>query len=69
VQGSALNTIGAYWLTDAQLALRVLGPFDLLTGVDNAFDRRVALLFDYPLPARTWRVGFRLHTLSTSSPR
>jgi hypothetical protein len=47
----------------------VLGPFDLLAAVDNAFDRRVALLFDYPLPARTWRVGFRLHTLSTSTLR
>ena len=69
VQGSPLNTIGAYWLTDAQLTLRVLGPFDLLASVDNAFDRRVALLFDYPLPARTWRVGFRLHTLSTSTLR
>jgi vitamin B12 transporter len=69
VQGSPLNTIGAYWLTDAQLTLRVLGPFDLQAGVDNAFDRRVALLFDYPLPARTWRVGFRLHTLSTSALR
>jgi outer membrane cobalamin receptor len=69
VQGSPLNTIGAYWLTDAQLTLRVLGPFDLLAAVDNAFDRRVALLFDYPLPARTWRVGFRLHTLSTSTLR
>jgi len=69
VQGSALNTIGAYWLTDAQLTVRVLSQCDLLAGVDNAFDRRVALLFDYPLPARTWRVGFRLHTLSTSSLR
>jgi outer membrane receptor protein involved in Fe transport len=69
VQGSALNTIGAYWLTDAQLTVRLLSQFDLQTGVDNAFDRRVALLFDYPLPARTWRVGFRLHTLSTSSLR
>jgi outer membrane cobalamin receptor len=69
VQGSALNTIGAYWLTDAQLTVRVLSQFDLQAGVDNAFDRRVALLFDYPLPARTWRVGFRLHTLSTSSLR
>jgi outer membrane cobalamin receptor len=69
VQGSALNTIGAYWLTDAQLTLRVLGPFDVLAGVENAFDRRAALLFDYPLPARTWRAGFRLHTLSTSTLR
>ncbi|HZS57871.1 MAG TPA: TonB-dependent receptor [Gemmatimonadaceae bacterium] len=69
VQGSALNAIGAYWLTDAQLTLRVLSQFDLLAGVDNAFDHHVALLFDYPLPARTWRVGFRLHTLTTAISR
>jgi outer membrane cobalamin receptor len=69
VQGSPLNSIGAYWLTDAQLTLRVLGELDLLGGVDNAFDHHVALLFDYPLPARTWRAGFRLHTLSVSGLR
>ncbi len=69
VQGSALNAIGSYWLTDAQLTLRVLSQFDLVAGVDNAFDHHVALLFDYPLPARTWRVGFRLHTLTNSTLR
>ena len=69
VQGSPLNTIGAYWLTDALMTVHVIGPVDVLAGVDNAFDRRVALLFDYPLPTRTWRVGFHLHTLSTSALR
>jgi vitamin B12 transporter len=69
VQGSALNSLGAYWLTDAQLTVHVLGELDVLGGVDNAFDHHVALLFDYPLPARTYRVGFRLHTLSVSGLR
>jgi vitamin B12 transporter len=69
VQGSSLNSLSPYWLTDAQLTVRVLGELDVLGGVDNAFDHHVALLFDYPLPTRTWRVGFRLHTLSVSGLR
>ncbi len=69
VEGSALNSIGAYWLTDAQLTLHVPGtpwPLDVLAGVDNAFDRHVALLFDYPLPPRTWVLGIKIRTPSHS---
>ena len=66
VQGSPLNSLNAYWITDMHATLRVVGgrfPLDALGGVDDVFDRRAALLIDYPYPGRTWTLGLRFATL------
>jgi outer membrane cobalamin receptor len=70
VQGSALNSLGAYWLTDLHATVRVVRgawPIDLLGGVDDLFDRRASLLVDYPYPGRTWMVGLRIHRATSHS--
>ncbi len=67
-QGSPLNTLRGYWVSDVHGTVRVLTgawPLDVVGGVDNALDRRAALLFDYPYPGRTWSVGIRLQRAST----
>lgn len=66
VQGSSLNSLGAYWITDVHATLRIVGgrfPLDALGGVDDVFDHRAALLIDYPYPGRTWTLGLRFATL------
>jgi vitamin B12 transporter len=66
VQGSALNSLAPYWITNAQATVRVANgpwPLDALIGVDDVLDERAALLFDYPYPGRTLRLGLRIrHT-------
>ncbi len=38
-------------------------PLDAVIGADDVFDDRAALLFDYPYPGRTLRLGLRIrHT-------
>ncbi len=63
VQGSALNALTSYWVTDIHATVHVvdgLWPLDVIAGVDDLLDRRTALLFDYPYPGRAVRVGVRL---------
>jgi iron complex outermembrane receptor protein len=63
VQGSGLNALAAYWISDAHLTIRALAgawPVDVFGGVDDLFDRRADLLVDYPYAGRTWVVGLRL---------
>jgi vitamin B12 transporter len=66
VQGSSLNSLSPYWITDVHATLRIVGgrfPLDALGGVDDVFDHRAALLIDYPYPGRTWTLGLRFATL------
>jgi outer membrane cobalamin receptor len=65
VDGSSINALGAYWITDAHATVRILSgrwPLDALGGVDDVFDRRATLLIDYPYPGRTWTFGLRFAT-------
>jgi vitamin B12 transporter len=70
VQGSALNSLPGYWISDAHLTVRVIGggwPLDLFGGVDDVFDRRADLLVDYPYAGRSWFVGLRVRSPSFHS--
>jgi len=67
VQGSGLNALAAYWVSDAHLTVRVVNggwPVDVFGGVDDLFDRRADLLVDYPYAGRTWVVGLRVRSPS-----
>jgi outer membrane cobalamin receptor len=58
--GSDLNALGAFALADlrAQRRLVVRGTaLQLRVGVDNVFGRQAAMLPDFPIPGRTWRLG------------
>jgi outer membrane cobalamin receptor len=65
VQGSGLNALAAYWISDAHLTIRAptgAWPVDVFGGVDDLFDRRADLLVDYPYAGRTWVVGLRVRS-------
>jgi outer membrane cobalamin receptor len=67
VQGSTLNTLAPYWVTDVHATVslvRRVWPLDATLGVDDVFDDRAALLVDYPYPGRTVRLGLRIHHAS-----
>lgn len=67
VQGSTLNTLAPYWVTDVHATVslvRRVWPIDAMLGIDDVFDDRAALLFDYPYPGRTVRLGLRIHHAS-----
>ena len=78
VQGSALNSLAPYWLTNAQATVRIANgpwPLDALLGVDDLLDdpRRSALRLPVPRPHAAARTPHppRLHRLiaaSTSAP-
>lgn len=58
--GSDLNALGAFALADlrAQRRLVLLGTaLQLRAGLDNVFGRQAAMLPDFPIPGRTWRLG------------
>jgi hypothetical protein len=66
-QGSALNALPGYWISDALVTIHALtGPWsvDVFGGVDDVFDRRANLLVDYPYAGRTWLVGLRVRSAS-----
>lgn len=68
IQGSALNSLAAYWITNARATVRVANgpwPLEALLGVDDLLAARAALLFDYPYPGRTLRLGLRIRHAST----
>lgn len=63
IAGSPLNALDGYETVDIGLALpfalnAVSGQLHLT--LTNAFDRRAALLVDYPLPGRGWSARLRL---------
>lgn len=61
--GSPLNQLPAFAVFDLSLARAfALGStvLELRGGVDDLFDRRAALIVDYPSPGRTWWLGTRL---------
>jgi hypothetical protein len=63
IQGSSLNSLAPYWITNTQATVRIESgpwPLDALLGVDDLLDDRAALLFDYPYPGRTLRLGLRI---------
>jgi outer membrane cobalamin receptor len=63
VAGSALNTMPAFGLLDFQFRRPVpIGRWsaELTAAVENLLDRDAAMLVDYPLPGRTWRLGVQL---------
>jgi vitamin B12 transporter len=63
IQGSSLNSLAPYWITNAQATVRIESgrwPLDALLGADDLLDGRAALLFDYPYPGRTLRLGLRI---------
>ncbi len=65
VQGSALNSLPPYWISDAMLTLRVVTgawPVAVFGGVDDVFDRQADLLVDYPYAGRSWFIGVRLRS-------
>ena len=67
IQGSSLNSLASYWITNAQTTVRLTNipwPLDALLGVDDLLDDRAALLFDYPYPGRTLRLGLRIRHAS-----
>jgi TonB dependent receptor len=66
-QGSPVNALPGYWISDAHLTIHALTgawPVDVFGGVDDVFDRRANLLVDYPYAGRTWSVGLRVHSSS-----
>ncbi len=68
VEGSSLNSLAPYWIANTQATIRIASgpwPLDALLGVDDLLDARAALLFDYPYPGRTLRVGLRIRHAST----
>jgi vitamin B12 transporter len=68
IEGSSLNALAAYWITNAQATVRISSspwPLDALLGIDDLLDDRAALLFDYPYPGRTLRLGLRIRHAST----
>ncbi len=68
VQGSSLNSLAPYWIANAQATVRIESgpwPLDALLGIDDLLDDRAALLFDYPYPGRTLRLGLRIRLAST----
>jgi vitamin B12 transporter len=68
IQGSSLNSLAPYWITNAQATVRIERapwPLDALLGIDDVLDERAALLFDYPYPGRTLRLGLRIRHGST----
>jgi len=69
IEGSSLNSLAPYWITNAQATVRIESgrwPLDALLGVDDLLDDRAALLFDYPYPGRTLRLGLRIRHGSLS---
>jgi vitamin B12 transporter len=65
VQGSGVNSLASYWVSDAHLTVRVVGgawPVDVFGGVDDVLDRRADLLVDYPFAGRSWFVGLRVRS-------
>jgi outer membrane cobalamin receptor len=65
VQGSAINSLSSYWISDLHATVRVIGggwPVDVFGGVDDLLDRRADLLVDYPYAGRTWLVGLRVRS-------
>ena len=68
IQGSSLNSLAPYWITNTQATVRIESgpwPLDALLGIDDLLDDRAALLFDYPYPGRTLRLGLRIRHAST----
>jgi vitamin B12 transporter len=68
IQGSSLNALAPYWIANTQATVRIASgpwPLDALLGVDDLLDARAALLFDYPYPGRTLRLGLRIRHAST----
>lgn len=68
IQGSSLNSLAPYWIANAQATVRLATgpwPLDALIGADDLLDDRAALLFDYPDPGRTLRLGLRIRHAST----
>jgi outer membrane cobalamin receptor len=67
VQGSGVNSLPSYWISDAHLTVRVVNgawPVDVFGGVEDVFDRRADLLVDYPYAGRSWFVGVRVRSPS-----
>jgi outer membrane cobalamin receptor len=63
VPGSALNSLPAYALVNAGVAMPfTLGSIDARVemSLSNLLDRSAALLADYPLPGRGWAIRLRL---------
>lgn len=60
VIGTDLNRLPAFSTTDLRLHRRVRigsSDIDVRLALENLFDRQAAMLFDFPLPGRTWRIG------------
>jgi outer membrane cobalamin receptor len=69
VEGSSLNSLAPYWIANTQATVRIASgqwPLDALLGVDDLLDARAALLFDYPYPGRTLRLGLRIRRAPTA---
>jgi outer membrane cobalamin receptor len=72
VAGSSLNLLDPYWLTDAKVTVPFtsgMWSFDTILGLENAFNRNAAMLVDYPFPARTWTITFRMKRTGPWSAR
>jgi vitamin B12 transporter len=63
VPASALNTLPAFGVLDLQLSRPVaVGGWttEITARVENVLDQDAAMLVDYPLPGRSWRLGVQL---------
>lgn len=62
VPGSPVNALAPYWTADLSITGRVsFGGWRLEPGlrIENALDRPVEMIPDYPLPGRGWRLELR----------
>ena len=69
VQGSPLNALTPYWVSDVHATVRLVNgawPLEALLGLDDVANHRAALLFDYPYPGRTVRAGLRIRHVPTT---
>jgi vitamin B12 transporter len=67
VRGSTLNALAPYWIWTVHATVSLLDgawPIEALIGVDDALDRRAALLIDYPYAGRSLSIGLRLRHAS-----
>jgi outer membrane receptor protein involved in Fe transport len=63
VPASELNTLPAFGVVDLQLSRAIaVGRWttEIAAAVENLLDGEAAMLVDYPLPGRTWRLGVQL---------
>jgi len=63
VPASELNTLPPFGVLDLQLSRPfAIGRWttELTAAVENLLDQNAAMLIDYPLPGRTWRLGVQL---------